>query len=361
MNKTLIVIAFLLFAVTIGIVAGILSRDYRRAQNIKSEKVVESPVAKIEGRGFMWGATIRPFAISAAGAYQDSDIEQQFRYLVDLFPHNACARANIETNMQVNDSIVAYKQKYGTSLYFILEEIKDFNQNIDYKKSAADLAQKIVARYKGKVEYYQLSNELSGVMYSPPEEQTEKLDGGYGLSISKTRYEHVRDYTVELSRQIRALDPDAKIIISGHWVLIKPVMQLVQDGVQADIIGWNWGSGNSDQPAIKNIDNYGKMDIPQMAHDAGKDFWIVEANYDNGSANGQESQQGAYIRTLAQNSYNNKNVGGYFHFILTDAMEDGPVGQLGLVTIKKESDQRARFYSLKSGYHVLKNYAQNHF
>ena len=174
--------------------------------------------------------------------------------------------------MAINDQLVKNKEKYGLRLYLILEEIKDFDQNINYEKSASDFAQKIVARYKGKVDYYQLSNELSGVVYAEPSEPGEKLDAGYGLVMNKNRYEHVRRYATTLSREIRRLDPNAKIVITGHWVLINPVLELIKDGGQADIIGWNWGTGMGEIPGVKNIDNYAMMDIPKMAKSKGKDL-----------------------------------------------------------------------------------------
>jgi len=265
MKKYGLSLIILALAITVGSLAGYFLRKNRVSADINTPAITTPSPAKVEAN-FAWGATVRPYIlIKNISQFKPSDVEKQFAYVKDLFPVGGVVRANIEADPYVNDLLVEYAQKYDLRLYLILEEIKDFNPEIDYRQKANDLAERIVARYKGKVDYYQLSNELSGVVYYHPTDKGEKLDAGYGLSMDKNRYNHVLEYTKQLSLKIRELDPDAKIIISGHWVLIKPITDLLKDGVQADIIGWNWGSGLSDQPAIKDIDNYGNMDIPRIA------------------------------------------------------------------------------------------------
>ncbi|HLD34865.1 MAG TPA: hypothetical protein VJB62_03300 [Patescibacteria group bacterium] len=357
MRKILSAFLILVGALSIGLISGKIVSDRQRAQIIKPDILTASS----SGRNFVWGATVRPYILTNDNRpYNPNDLDRQFEIIKDLFP-NGCVRANIEGDMAINDQLVKNKEKYGLRLYLILEEIKDFDQNINYEKSASDFAQKTVARYKGKVDYYQLSNELSGVVYAEPSEPGEKLDAGYGLVMNKNRYEHVRRYATTLSREIRRLDPNAKIVITGHWVLINPVLELIKDGVQADIIGWNWGTGMGEIPGVKNIDNYAMMDIPKMAKSKGKDFMIIEANSDDGSKGGKEKEQARYIKKLASNAYQSPNVSGYFHFLLTDAQPSQPGPDLGLVRLKKTATKTYGFGSNKIAYDVLKNLAaQNH-
>jgi hypothetical protein len=307
---------------------------------------------------FLWGATVRPYATSSVGqAFKSDDLEKQFQYLDDLFGTRSIVRANIESDMATNDSVVALNEKYGSDLYLIMEQIKDFNQDIDYAGAARRFTLPIVERYAGKVKYYQLSNELSGVVYQQPGETGETIDAGYGLKMNKKRYENVRNYALAMSKTIRQIDPDAKIVITGHWVLIKPIQDLIDDGVQADIIGWNWGPDMGEQAGIKDIDNYGRMDLPQIAADMGKKFWIVEANSNDGSYNKTESKQANYIRKLAKNSYSNPLIGAYMHYILTDSLDEGPAGALGLVKIKADKNGIYSFANKKPAYSALKSVA----
>lgn len=342
------------FALCFALVGGAFIGKYLQTQNkpdttIKTEKT---------SKDFTWGTTVRPYALTdKTHPYQSSDLEQQFKYVRDLFGQNGCVRANIENDTKVNDDLVNYKEKYEMCLYLILEEIKDFNLDINYEQQADQLAQKIVAKYKGKIEYYQLANELSGVMVDLSGNNTETMDAGYGLSIDKNRYENVLHYTRRLSQEIRRLDPDAKIVITGHWILINPILQLIRDGVDADIVGWNWGSGMSDNPGIMEVDGYGLVDIPQIVKDTGKKFWIVEANYDDGSTGEKEQEQASYIKTIAERASFSPNISGYFHFILTDTRETGPGSNLGLVKLNKLSNGSDSFRSTKPAYNVLKSVA----
>lgn len=304
----------------------------------------------------VWGATIRPYALSGRAEYST---EKQFQYITELYRGgNVCVRANVEKNMKINDLLVAMKQKYKTKLYLVLEEDIDFNDRQDYAKKAQSFAKKIVTRYKGQVEYYQLMNEITGIVFSKADDKGEKLDAGYGLTMDKNRYENVLAYTKALSASVRKIDPKAQIIISGNWVLINPVLQLIKDGVDVDIVGWNWGSGVSDKPGIVQIDKYGTLNMPYKVHSAGKKFWIVESNRDDGSMGGKEQDQADYITKLAKAAKRDKYISGYFHFILTDTSESGPAGQLGLIKVSQK-DGKWSFGAKKPSFTALKKAASN--
>lgn len=300
-----------------------------------------------------WGATIRPYTL---GSDPQQSIDQQFKFITELFPKNVCVRANIEPDMAVNDMLVNAKEKYNTRLYLILEENIDFNQTQNYEEKAQLLADKIVSRYKGKVEYYQLMNEVTGVIFSKADDKGEKIDAGYGLTVDKVRYDNVLTYTKALSEAVRKADPHARIILTGNWVLIDPVLSLVKSGVDTDIIGWNWGSGLSDKPGIIDIDNYGTLDIPAKVKEMGKKFWLIEANRDDGSYKGKETEQAQYIQTLATAARDNTDVQGYFHFTLTDSTEEGAAGALGLIKIQKSGAGWA-FDGKKPAFDTLKQVA----
>lgn len=289
-------------------------------------------VTQLPEPDMLWGATVRPYALGAKNA--NESIEQQFQMVTELFPTNSAVRANIEKDMDVNDQLVAMKKKYNTRLYLVLEEDLDFNATDDYATKAQALAEKIVGRYKGQVEYYQLMNEVTGVIFSKADDTGETMDAGYGLTVNKTRYDNVLTYTRALSQAVRELDPNARIVLTGNWVLVDPVIDLVQAGVDTDIIGWNWGSGLSDEPGIIDIDNYGTLNIPAKVAALNKKFWLVEANRDDGSYGGKEQAQADYTTTLATAARDAADVQGYFHFTLTDLNEKGAAGALGLVTLQ---------------------------
>lgn len=340
----LIVVGILFIAATPFII------KYNKTGKLSNPQTDSSPVKDYT---MTWGATIRPYALNSN---PEQSIDQQFKYITELFPKDVCVRANLESDMAINDKLVAAKEKYNTRLYLILEENINFNEKLDYEQKARLLAEKVVSQYKGKVEYYQLMNEVTGVMFSKANDTGKKLDAGYGLTVDKTRYDNVLSYTKTLSEEIRRIDPRARIILTGNWVLIDPVLDMIKSGVEADIIGWNWGSGLSDKPGIIDIDNYGTLDIPAKVQAAGKKFWLIEANRDDGSLGGKESEQADYIKTLATVTRDSGNVQGYFHFTLTDSTEKGAIGALGLIKVQK-SGNGWMFDGKKPAFDALKQVA----
>lgn len=357
MKKFLISIVVVAMSLSVGYFGGIFLLSKYKFNKVKNTEPVQiqqaGVVATYQRNDFAWGATLRPYALTREGeTLNQDDLEQQFKFIKDLFPNNPCIRVNIEKDTKTNDLVVELAQKYNVKLYFVLEDIKDFNQKTDYQKEALNFLEQIIPRYKGKVAYYQLSNELSGVVFSKPEDKGEKIDAGYGLSMDKNRYDNTYIYVKTMSDYIRQHDPEAQIIISGHWVLINPILKFINDGVDVDIVGWNWGSGLSNEPGVKLIDQYGEMNLPEIVADLGKEFWIVEANRDDGSMYGKDKEQADYIKMLSQKAYSNPKVKGYFHFLLTDTVETGTVGQLGLIKIKNN-----KFYSYKKAYSELKKVA----
>ncbi len=319
----------------------------------RNKTQVSIPEVKVEP-AMLWGATVRPFAIDDTGG----TIEEQYNYLQDLFGDDFVVRANVEKNNSINDLLVDTKDDYNARLYFVLEEDINFNDtSTDFEARANEFAQRIVSRYIGRVEYYQLMNEVSGVMVTQPDDTGEQLDAGYGLTVDKTRYDNVLTYTKALSQQVRDLDPNAKILISGHWILIDPVLSLINDGLDVDIVGWNWNSTMSDKPGIMEVDGYGIVNIPEKVTNAGKIFWIAEGYRADGSTDGKEAEQAEYVGELARSSRDNEEVRAFLHFTLTDLDEDGPDRNYGLVSIKETSANNWIFGPVKPVYNVLKQIA----
>jgi len=335
--------------------AGLTPSIIMVARSKQPAKVAPTASVTLDDTSMIWGATIRPYALGGRAEYST---EKQFQFVTELFPKGACVRANVETNMVVNDLLVAMKQKYKTKLYLVLEEDMEFDSKQNYAKKAQAFADKFVTRYKGQIEYYQLMNEVTGVVFSKADDKGEKLDAGYGLTMDKTRYENVLAYTKALSVAIRKIDPKAQIVISGNWVLLNPVLQLIRDGVDVDIVGWNWGSGASDKPGFVKIDKYGTLNMPSKVHSLGKKFWIVESNRDDGSMGGKEKDQADYITKLANATKKDRYISGYFHFILTDTSESGPAGQLGLIKVTQK-DGKWSFGAKKPAFSTLQKVASN--
>lgn len=191
----------------------------------------------------MVGATIRPFALSTESVTGDplTTIDQEMSFLVELGAN--AVRFNDEPAIGVTAYAVDSAIKNKITPVLILEPMDapvDFNNNaVDFYSLGYSYAKKKATQYKGKVKYYQLSNEVSGTTAWKAGDSGEQLTNRFYLKYNKNRYVNLRDYLIGMSQGVTEIDPGAKKIISGHWVLVDVIKYLIKDGVNFDIVGWD--------------------------------------------------------------------------------------------------------------------------
>lgn len=289
----------------------------------------------VRAKQLQWGAVIRPFAIEKADPFETT--KKQFDLLEDLGAN--AVRANIESNDELNDFIVAEAKKRNIEVVLILEKHDvDYNDSGDFTAEGASFAKPYVERYKGKVNYYQLTNEITGTTFRQPGDSGPTLRNRDGSLFDATRYANVRDFIKGESDMVAKIDPKAKRIISGNSNLVDIFQMIKDDGVKYEIIGWDWYSDLGDNVANKEIDGKA-FNYPEFAKSLGKEFWLVEVNRNDGSFEGKEKEQAEYIAKMADNAWSN-NVGGFFVHMLTDfqPLHDQGIGHLGLVNLKENAN-----------------------
>jgi len=360
-----IIISFFVLAIAIvgGIYAGrVLKND---------KKVEESP--------YVFGVQCGAFTINKKiESYNEQNTVKKIQKLKELGVNTV--RANFEMSVNQPFSITPYddtNDRYITSLTdndFDVLLVIDPNipatiGKADYEKEGYNLASYISKRYKGKIKYYQIANEVSGTSVKPsdPDFKGRVFKDDFGLEYSVERYEAVRGWVKGMSRAIRENDPSAKIVLTGHWVLYEVVERLIADGVDFDVLGWAWYENDGDDitkretPDGKNTINLG-AELAKFK----KTNWIIESNLEDGTfpkgsktTKTLEKDQADFIRNFVPNVINSGYFTGYFFFTLFDDPVAGEVAgereaHWGLVEVKKVGDENVIVRN-KPGFNAYKD------
>lgn len=317
---------------------------------------------KVDPNRAHWGAVIRPFALDVPGTpttWQKGVPEQ-----LDLVKAmgGTLVRANVEQNLSVMDAVVNGARERDLDVLLILEVAGDnpvLSQTIKKEQLYAlgkDLGRQWASRYKGKVAYYQLANEVTGTAARRPEDTGPTLDNRYGLKFDRNRAERIAEYERGLADGVKAGDSQAQRMITGHWVLVDIIPYLIEKGVDFETVGWDWYSDMGIDPATTHVDKQPDLDLPGTFTALGKDFWLAEVNKEAGSFQGTADKQAEYLKSVAKAVVANPAIKGMVIHMLPDmAAEQGEdTGELGLVTVTQQANDVWDFGTPKPAYTDLK-------
>lgn len=158
-----------------------------------------------------------------------------------------------------------------------------------------------------------------------------------------------RDWVTGMSRAIRENDSEAKIVLSGHWILYGVIAKLIKDGVDFDILGWAWYASDDDDVTKRGTpDGKSTINLVEELAKFGKTNWIIESNLDDGtySKDGKteqqmEAEQAVFIEKFVPKVLKSGYFSGYFFFTLFDDPIAGEIsgaereGHWGLIEVKQ--------------------------
>lgn len=297
-----------------------------------------------------WGAVVRAFALDKPGTpYSKQHLVQQFDYLKELGVTDV--RANAEVNETINDDYVSLANERGLTATLILETPRFFEE--ETHDSMFAYGKKIAERYKGKVAFYQLGNEASGVAVKSG------FSGSKTTDYDETKYKRFKELVRGLSEGIKSSDPNAKRIISAHWLGVGVIDRLVADKVEFEVIGWDWYSDMGND--MIKIQDGQTINIPQYLSKYNKEFWIAELNHREGSKNGA-AVQADFLQTFVLNAMNHPEIKAIFVFPLTDQCGDldKDYGKMGLVELTKNVDGTCTITGKKKAFDTYKNLIQHY-
>ncbi len=291
-----------------------------------------NPTIELTNNGIThFGALVRAFGIDKPGAvYSRGHLISQLDLLKTLGATDS--RANIEVDPQINDDFVNLSVARKLEPTLVVEPLRFFEDQTE--SSVYKIAKDLATRYKGKVHYYQLANEASGVAIK------QGFPGNKATDYDETKYAHLLGLLKGLSTGIHDGDPSAKRIISANWLGTGVIDRLIQDGVNFEIVGWDWYSGMGND-MVKKMDDGTSLDIPDHVRTINKkELWVVETNRDAGTLDDNTADQANFLKTFIPNIQAHKTVSGMFVFTLTDQCDSltTGTGRMGLVSLTKAID-----------------------
>jgi hypothetical protein len=323
-------VIFCVVAIALALGSGLVVAHFIQNKNVSADTTT---AAKDNG-DFAWGIHL-PLYLKD---YNSKNAQKELN-LVDELGANT-VRFNLATTVKLdpfsasydeksNDDFISQASEHGKDICLIIDgdiigstQVKGF----DYEAAGYQMGAYAAKRYKGTVKYYQLANEVTGTIVKPddPNFNGPVFDGLYGLQYSTDRYNAVLGWLKGMQAGVRDNDPNAKIVITGHWILYDVIAKLHQDGINFDILGWAWYSADGDDMTKRDIGQGKTINLVDKLAEFGKPIWIIELNtargsYNNGQLVAGEQMQANWIKKSVQNLLKNKQITGIFFFTLVDA------------------------------------------
>lgn len=293
------------------------------------------------------GANIKIYGMNKPYApYNRDNLIAQLDWAKEL--GSTDVRSNVEESLEDTDDFVNLAKDRGLNPMLIVEpNLPDFYNQATYDQGY-NYAINIAKRYRGKVKYYQLGNEASGVAIKknyPGNKKSDYDDGKYAI---------LKEWLKGLSEGIDAGDPDAYRMISANWLGVGIFDRLVEDNIQFELIGWNWYSDMGND-LIKEVDG-ADFSIPEYLKKYPKDFWVVELSRQGGTLDGNEQAQSDFLKEFMTNASSHNNVNGMFVFPLTDMCPDlnTSVGKMGIIRLVRNTDSSCTVEDKKPAFNVVK-------
>ncbi len=195
-----------------------------------------------------------------------------------------------------------------------------FDQNPDVERIAEPnayqtaflLAKNVATKYRDVFQYYQLGNEMAAYALKP-------TWGGYTTdSYIPEKYQEALLWLRGLSDGVAAGDPQAKRVVTGNWLNVVFWEQAKHDGLQFEIVGWDWFYEKFPIPDPTKLTVDGKpYDLIGKLAALG-DVWMTEAGVNGDIVGDREASD--YLEQLVRQLYRNPLIKGFFLPMLTDEM-----------------------------------------
>lgn len=316
---------------------------FSRGSGVKTIRNLQQP--------FLWGTTMRPFALAV---YSKSNWAKQ----LDLQKNAGIQYARVGwvndskySNFQFHDALIKAIKDKGLSVYFGFEDNNNIFTVADPYQAGYDMAYKISNHYKGQIKYYQLLNEaasgsLKGGQYS----------GENQSDYDMVKYNKTKEWLKGASDGIKKGDPAANRIITDQWLHFAFFEMLKRDGVNYDILGWDWFSDMGFMGDKLAGDGRAVLD---HLKDFNKPIILVEVNARPEGKNGQggqnEDKQAAFIQQMADWAYGTGVIKGFFVHELIDSQTKTYTDYYGLISVKKDEAGKIVPGEPRKAYYVLKD------
>ncbi len=263
---------------------------------------------------FVWSVTIRPFL------YHEMDKNRAFLPAqMDLAKELGVTSVRVDYSDKqpwMNDLVLAEAKKRGIEVIFILPlGPNDTRTDPKLYDNAYRYVYNIVKKYKDQVKVWQLGTEVATVALKKPD-----MQGISTVDYPKETYTHVATWLMAATRAVKDADPEARRMLNDQWIHVGFFKKFIAEGGQFEIIGWNWfsdmgGSSRVEQLLVNN-DPKQKFRLMDTLKSFNKEIWFAEVNRRQGSLDGNEKAQDAFLKEMGQYAVKNKSVHGFIVFLL---------------------------------------------
>ena len=273
-------------------------------------------LTRMHRNGFIWGVSGHG---EPAGDYPSSQLQEQIAKAAELGVGYYRVNVNPVYNKgnydwRYMDQVINTAISKGLQVYLVMYSSL-LGTAVDYERHATEIA----TRYKGKIAYYQLGNEVDNkcILSGHP-------DGSKTSHYDPLIYAELRDKILALGRGVRAGDKHAKRAINIAFKHTGFLDLLLQDNIPWEVNALDWYShmGNVDG-TLEKLQSYPQSEIV-----------IAESNIFNGTQTHTEEEQAAYIAQITNHVYYNspsKVKGFYMYELLDEPSLSGGEAHYGLV------------------------------
>lgn len=292
-----------------------------------------------------WGAVLTSYALSyGENGYKKAQMKAQMDLLTELGATDVITTA--ETKLDTTDDFVNMALEREIKPVLILNP-PQLLTTYTYE-SSYQYAKGIATRYKDKVGYYQLADEISEMAL------TSNQSGYKTTDYDDTLYGKVRDIVKGLSEGVVAADPKAKRVINVKGASVGMVRKLIGDKVNFEVAGWSWFSDKGND--LVAVDGTNSISIADEMANLNKELWVVEFNLRDGTQGGGLQEQSNFLNVFVTNVLKRKNVRGLFVYTLTDFCSELNLnaGNMGLTTVVLGSDNTCTVKDKKTSFDTFR-------
>lgn len=347
--KNFLIVLFVLILVGVGGYFG--WRYYNQSQaNV-------SPDLNKKANSFVWGVTARPHAINK---YNAKDWAKMVGYAKDLGVNYV--RLSWETDTRdpkFNDKVISEVEKQGMGIYLAIGGDSEIQNSDNPYQTGYDSAYQIASQFKGRIKYYQLSNEISAAAL-----KGSNFNGDKESDYYPEKYAKIRDWLKGANAGVKKADPSAKTVVTGMWIQYYIFNMLQNDKVDFDYIGWDWYSDMELIQDNKLSDGEGILDKLKAL---GKPVMLTEVSQRPDIVENEqildEDKQSQYIADTVNWAYESGFIKGVIVYELIDEIPVSLKTQIeayGLVEAKRLSSGKGAIVGLRKAYTTYKDIIAKH-
>lgn len=355
MKKFLIIF----LALAIGLVGGYFVyqkffKDKGNGDSVDNKEVILSKVSvENYNEPFQWGINVN---LSPVRNYSLEMWNKQMKYVINLGTDwtRITYIANVSDRLEIFDEVVENTISKNIQILLSLDSTEPVQTIANPYDDGYKVASEAAERYKGKIKYYQILNEIGGTVVKGPE-----FSGESENDVDRQKYNNVKEWIRGAVTAVREIDPDAYIIIDSFWTHYAVIDMLIKDGINFDILGWNWYSDMKQMGDKKLSDDTLLIDKLKSYN---KPIILAEVNGTPNDSAMDQDKQAEFITTMANWAYNSGYISGFYVHELVDIAPTSTreAGYFGIMEYKKSGDGGYTFGDPKKAYYDYQEIIQKY-